>query len=95
MEGKDLQRERLILSILHILALEGNGQRDLADKKFHEIMPVAQSNGFVRLFLDEGELMFRFLKEFHSTKGRSKYVEDLLKAFGGREMAGGNWRFWN
>jgi LuxR family maltose regulon positive regulatory protein len=75
---------RLIkILILKALAMQALGENSQADVALTKSLSLAEPNGYVRVFLDEGEPILRLLKHLHlseCTPPISKYVSRLIKA---------------
>lgn len=78
------ERNWLEMSLLLALAKAAQGEQSLALTLLAEALPFAQAQGFVRIFLDEGEPMRDLLESFRrqSTKGSTlDKVNELLAGF--------------
>ena len=89
-EARDWQDERLKVMVLQTVALHVLGERDKAAQLLSETLALAEPNGFVRTFVDEGESMQMTISDFRSSineqkRGRNNkllgYVDKLLAAF--------------
>src|SRR6266851_7932778 len=77
-------RNVLEILILMTLAYAANKQEPQAHKTLQQALSQAQSEGFIRLFLDEGESLAAVLRSFLPTlqeKGLSRYTQHLLHLF--------------
>jgi LuxR family maltose regulon positive regulatory protein len=63
------------------LALQGQGNTSQAITALERALSLAEPGGFVRLFVDEGELMGRLLREAAARGISPEYVSKLLAAF--------------
>ena len=91
MEAKDWQDERLKVMVLQAVALNANGEKDKAAQLLSDALALAEPDGFIRLFVDEGEPMRMMISDFRTStreQPRSQdhkllgYVDKLLAAFG-------------
>ena len=89
-EARDWQDERLKVMVLQVIAFHALGERDTAAQLLNETLSLAEPNGFVRTFVDEGEPMQMAISDFRlsireQTQGRNHkllgYVDRLLAAF--------------
>jgi LuxR family maltose regulon positive regulatory protein len=85
-EDKDWQDERLKVMVLQALALHAGTQRshgkeDPAVQLLGETLALAQPEGFVRIFVDEGPPMAHLLYEAATRGIAPDYVRRLLAAF--------------
>ena len=81
---KKQMRNVLEILILMALAYAESRQRVQAEKTLQQALSQAQSEGFIRLFLDEGEPLAAVLRAFQLTaqdKGLSRYTQHLLHLF--------------
>jgi len=81
METKGWQDERLRAITLQAVALHLSGDTGQALATFDEALRIAEPNGFVRLFLDEGAPMKELLSLAAGQAIRPDYVGRLLRAF--------------
>jgi LuxR family maltose regulon positive regulatory protein len=71
---------------LRALALAAWGQIDAALSALSQALALARPEGFVRLFLDEGQPMAQLLRRFQLDQGDSSdFARQLLAAFAGEE----------
>ncbi len=68
---------------LQALAYRGKKEGERALQVLERALSHAQSEGYVRVFLDEGEPMARLLFQAKSTLPYSGYIHELLAALGG------------
>ena len=96
MEAKGWQEERLRALALEALALYAQRQRDMALQLLGEALALAETGGFIRLFVDEGEPMRTLIADFRlrienqpldRVRLQSDYVDKLLAAFGQQSIA--------
>lgn len=77
-------RNRLEMTLLMALAKTAQGEGSLGLALLKEALVYAQAQGFVRIFVDEGNSMQVLLKEFRSQFPKSSlrsWVDSLLVAF--------------
>ncbi len=82
--AKKQMRNVLEILILMTLAYAASEQRLQAEMTLQQALSQAQSEGFIRLFLDEGEPLAAVLLSFLPTaqeKGLSRYTQHLLHMF--------------
>ncbi len=82
--AKKQMRNVLEILLLMTLAYAANKQEPQAQKTLQQALSQAQSEGFIRLFLDEGEPLAAVLRSFLPTlqeKGLSSYTRHLLHIF--------------
>ncbi len=72
--------EQLKTMILRALAVHAQGEKARAVELLGEALAMAELNGFVRIFIDEGAPMARLLFEALSQGVRPAYVRQLLAA---------------
>ena len=66
---------------LQALAYDADGKTDQAISTLERALTMAEPNGFIRTFLDEGPPMARLLYEALSHEITPDYVQQLLKTF--------------
>jgi LuxR family maltose regulon positive regulatory protein len=66
---------------LQALAWQAQGQSDQALTALQEALALAEPEGYVRTFVDRGELMARLLRQAFERQIASAYVDPLLAAF--------------
>ena len=90
LEAKSWRDERLKVMVLQAVALYAHGEKDQAVRMLCEAMTVAEPGGFIRLFVDEGEVMRLLIADFRLRieKGANRedqkligYADKLLAAF--------------
>lgn len=87
-EAEQRFRQALLIRILMAKAYESGGQRGKAMRALKKAILFAQDEGFVRIFLDEGETLTTLLVELSRTTGvgsdeiSSEYLTKLLQAMG-------------
>jgi len=89
-EAKNWQDERLKVMVLQAVALHAHGEKDKAVQLLGEALALAESGGFIRLFVDEGEPMRMLIADFRfsiekqmssSAHAQLGYTGKLLAAF--------------
>ena len=68
--------------ILQSLAFQGRKDTERALEVLGRALPLAQPEGYVRVFLDEGEAMTRLLCQAQSRQGKAGYAAELLARIG-------------
>jgi LuxR family maltose regulon positive regulatory protein len=81
MEAKDWQDERLKAMVLQTVALHAQGENEKAIQLLGEVLVLAEPEGFIRIFVDEGLSMARLLHKVLSQGVFPDYVRRLLAAF--------------
>ncbi|MBE3038286.1 MAG: LuxR family transcriptional regulator [Chloroflexi bacterium] len=90
MEAKGWQDERLKVIILQAVAHHVHGEKDKAVQLLSDALALAEPNGFIRIFVDEGEPMRMTISDFRlaiekQPRGQDHkllgYVDKLLAAF--------------
>jgi LuxR family maltose regulon positive regulatory protein len=66
------------IHILIAIGMYGQGDITRAISSLKTAANLAESEGFTRLFLDEGPVMFRLLQEFKARNHKSEFVDLLL-----------------
>ncbi len=84
---KDAEAKARLNSVLHILvlrtlALEAQGDRTSALSTLERALVLAEPEGYIRLFVDEGAPMLALLRQAHARSRVPGYVATLLSAFG-------------
>lgn len=80
-EAKMRMRSVLEILILRALALEAQGERAEALTALGRALVLAEPEGFIRLFIDEGAPMLALLRQAHMHDILQGYVAHLLAAF--------------
>src|SRR5439155_4536716 len=81
-EAKMRMRSVLEVLLLRALALQARRDHAGAMSAMSRALALAEPEGYIRLFLDEGGPMFTLLRQAYQQKMSSSYVETLLKASG-------------
>jgi LuxR family maltose regulon positive regulatory protein len=90
MEAKGWQDEQLRAMVLETVALRAHGEKDQAAQQLGDALALAEPDGFIRLFVDEGEPMRLMISDFRlaiekQAHGYDRkllgYVDKLLAAF--------------
>ncbi len=77
-QAKGWQDERLKALVLQAIVLAAHGDKDQALRVLGEVLALAEPNGFLRVFLDEGTPMFRLLSEALAQGVMPNYTGKLL-----------------
>jgi LuxR family maltose regulon positive regulatory protein len=72
----------LEILVLRALAYQAQGDRDASLSTLERVLLQAEPEGYIRLFVDEGEPMRVLLREMHVRSRVPVYVAILLSAFG-------------
>ncbi len=81
-EAKARLGSALEILILRALALEAQGNRTEALSTLERALVLAEPEGYIRLFVDEGAPMRALLRQAHARSRVPGYVATLLSAFG-------------
>ena len=81
MEAKKWHDERLKIMILQALMLQAQGEMDTAVQLLGEALALAEPDGFIRIFVDEGVEMARLLSETAVRGILPDYCNKLLAVF--------------
>jgi LuxR family maltose regulon positive regulatory protein len=90
MEARGWQDERLKVMVLQAVVHHAHGERDKAVQLLSDALALAEPNGFVRIFVDEGEPMRMTISDFRlsiekQARGQDHkllgYADKLLAAF--------------
>lgn len=86
---KDKRTASIIeILIVQILAHEAQGDISSALVVLQHVLELAKPEGYLRIFVNEGETMAELLKKVKNEDGRlQNYIQKLLKAFGREEKA--------
>jgi LuxR family maltose regulon positive regulatory protein len=85
-EAKGWEDERLKVMVLQAVALEAHGEKDEAVQLLGDALTLAEPEGYVRIFVDEGTLMARLLSEAAAQGIMPDYAGKLLAAFEAEEQ---------
>jgi LuxR family maltose regulon positive regulatory protein len=77
----------LEILVLRALALEAQGDRTAALSTLEHALVLAVSEGYIRLFVDEGAPMRALLRHAHARSRVPGYVATLLRAFGEQDVS--------
>ena len=80
-EAKARMSSVLEILMLRALALEAQGNRTSALSTLERALALAEPEGYIRLFVDEGAPMLALLRQVHACGITSDYVATLLVAF--------------
>jgi LuxR family maltose regulon positive regulatory protein len=81
MEVKGWQDERLNVMVLEAIALYAHSEKDKAMQLLGKALALAEPEGFIRLFIDEGTRISGLLSEAAARKIMPDYTARLLAAF--------------
>jgi LuxR family maltose regulon positive regulatory protein len=83
LEAKNWQDERLQVMVLQAVALQAQGQVDAALQTLGEALALAEPEGYIRIFVDEGEAMRLLIERQPRNRDHplSDYLDRLLAAF--------------
>jgi LuxR family maltose regulon positive regulatory protein len=81
MEEKGWQDERLRVMVIQAIARHAHGENDKAVQLLGEALALAESGGFIRLFVDEGPPMAQLLSEAAARGLMPDDIGKLLAAF--------------
>jgi LuxR family maltose regulon positive regulatory protein len=80
-EEKGFQDEQLKIKVLEAIAQYEHGEKKQAVQLLGDALDLAESGGFIRIFVDEGLPMLRLLSEMLSQGFSPDYARRLLDAF--------------
>ena len=88
-EAQDTGHGRLLIKalVLQALALQAQGRGRQALSALDQALNLAEPEGYIRPFVDEGQPMAELLRQAQSRGLRSNYVSQLLAAFGAEETS--------
>jgi LuxR family maltose regulon positive regulatory protein len=83
MEAKGWADELLKVMVLQTIALHAHGEKDKAAQLLGEALALAEPGGYVRIFVDEGEVMRSLIEKLSCQRDHplSGYMDKLLAAF--------------
>ncbi|MCC7129596.1 MAG: AAA family ATPase [Anaerolineae bacterium] len=81
MEEKGWADELLKVMVLQTIALYAHGEKKKAVQVLGEVLALTETNGFIRLFIDEGELMAELLSAAAALGFSPDYANKLLAAY--------------
>ncbi|MGB8645908.1 MAG: LuxR C-terminal-related transcriptional regulator [Anaerolineae bacterium] len=81
MEAKHWQDERLKVLVLQALAYHAHGEKDKAAQLLGDALALAEPDGFIRIFVDEGLPMAQLLSRVAAHGVMPDYAGKLLAAF--------------
>src|SRR5579863_5169098 len=84
-EAKGWVDERLKVMVLQAVALFMHGEKDKAVQLLYDALTIAESAGFIRLFVDEGPPMAHLLSQAAALGMLPDYIEKLLAVFKAEE----------
>ena len=80
-EANGFVDERFKIMVLQAVAFHTIGENEQAGQALGEVLALAEPEGFIRIFVDEGQPMALLLKEMLNRKILPNYVNRLLSAF--------------
>ena len=80
-QAKDQPDERLKVAVLQAIAYQANGELDKALHALRDALMLAEPDGFMRIFLDEGAVMAQLLSDAMAQGMVPGYVSKLLAVF--------------
>ncbi len=86
-EAKARMGSVLEILIVRALALEAQGDRTSALSTLERALLLAEPEGYIRLFVDEGAPMLALLRQAHARSSVPGYVATLLRAFGEQNVS--------
>jgi LuxR family maltose regulon positive regulatory protein len=86
-EAKVRMGSALEILVLQALALEAQGNRTSALSTLDRALVLAEPEGYIRLFVDEGEPMLALLRQVHARSRVPGYVATLLNIFGEQHLS--------
>jgi len=86
MEAKGWQDEQLKVMVLQGVALHAHGEKDKAVQLLGEALALAEPEGFIRIFVDEGAPMAQLLLEAATHGMMPDYIGKLLAVFEAEEQ---------
>ena len=72
--------------ILRALALQAQGEWTAALSTLERALVLGEPEGYIRLFVDEGEPMWALLRHSHVRSALPAYITTLLQAFGPQHL---------
>jgi LuxR family maltose regulon positive regulatory protein len=85
-EAKGWADEQLKGMALQSIALDARGDREWAAQTLADALTLAETGGFIRLFVDEGPSMARLLSRLAAQEIMPDYIRILLTAFGAEKQ---------
>jgi LuxR family maltose regulon positive regulatory protein len=86
-EAKARMGSVLEILIVRVLALDAQGNRISALSTLEQALLLAEPEGYIRLFVDEGAPMLALLRQAHARSRVPGYVATLLRAFGEQHVS--------
>ncbi len=86
MDEKNWKKERFQLLILQVQAFYGDGQKDKTFILLDELLFLGESSGNIRIFIDEGQMMYRLLSEAISRGSSGDLLKMLVTSFQSRSL---------
>jgi LuxR family maltose regulon positive regulatory protein len=88
MEAKNWKDEQLRVMLLQAMALNMLGDKDKAKQMLRNALILAESGGFIRIFIDEGIPMAQLLSVAVAQGIMSDYIDKLLVVFAAEKKSG-------
>ena len=85
-EARGWEDERLKVLVLQAVAVHVQGEKDKAVHLLCDALVLAETGGFIRLFIDEGSSMAHLLAEAAAMGMMPDYIRKLLAAFAAEEQ---------
>lgn len=85
-EAKERTDSVLRIHILRVIALATQKNRKEVQATLKQVLFMAEPEGYIRLFVDEGEAMQTLLRQTQIQGNASSYIATLLSAFGEQKM---------
>lgn len=86
-EAKELKDERLKIMVIQAISLHAQGEKVKASQIIVDALTMAETGGFIRIFVDEGIGMYKLLSELVLHDNTTKvYLGKLLAAFEAKEL---------
>jgi LuxR family maltose regulon positive regulatory protein len=85
MEARGWEDERLKTMVLQAVALQAHGEKDEAVQLLGDALALAEPEGFIRIFIDEGSPMAHLLSDAAARGVMPDYIGKLLAVFEAEE----------
>lgn len=90
MEEEKREFKKLNIMILQILALYGKGEKKKAFHLLEKVLRITEPENFVRIYIDEGQSMFRILSEAKARGMMPEYLNRIVSLFNVEQDQGVN-----
>jgi ATP/maltotriose-dependent transcriptional regulator MalT len=94
MEAKEWEDERLRVMVLQAVALQAHGDEDQAVQLLCDALELAEPDGFIRLFVDEGKPMAHLLSEAAALGMMPDYIRKVLSVCEAEEQKRADTSYW-